>query len=253
MEIVTENILLAFLIFMIIGWVIELAYRSYEAKNFVNPGFLRGPYTPIYGFGGLAAYFITYYSEELSIVGSIIVFLFSVTTLEYLTSLFFEKTFKIKLWDYSDRKFNLQGRICPTFIFYWLFLGAFFKYGLFPYFDKLMQEVTIGGSQIFFLGMVYGVFSVDLVESFGLAYKIKKAINEFGEEHISPKVFALRSIYEKVGRELNREIKADEKVSQIKEKGLLFTNYFRLRRNVGSRIRETVKEKVEELKNNQKA
>jgi len=33
-------------------------------------------------------------------------------TLEYLTSYFMEKIFHARWWDYSERKFNLNGRIC---------------------------------------------------------------------------------------------------------------------------------------------
>ena len=47
-------LLLAFLFFMgsLTGWGIELLYRRFVSqKKWVNPGFLSGPYLPIYGFG----------------------------------------------------------------------------------------------------------------------------------------------------------------------------------------------------------
>ena len=34
-----------------VGWVLELFYRRFEHKKWVNPGFLVGPYLPIYGLG----------------------------------------------------------------------------------------------------------------------------------------------------------------------------------------------------------
>ena len=33
------------------GWVLELFYRRIDHGKWVNPGFLVGPYLPIYGFG----------------------------------------------------------------------------------------------------------------------------------------------------------------------------------------------------------
>ncbi|MBP5186970.1 MAG: hypothetical protein J6040_07935, partial [Clostridiales bacterium] len=47
-------LLLAFLFFVgsLTGWVLELFYRRFVSQHkWVNPGFLSGPYLPIYGFG----------------------------------------------------------------------------------------------------------------------------------------------------------------------------------------------------------
>ena len=42
-----------FLFFSLLGWIIEALYRSAIDRRLINPGFLAGPYLPIYGFGGL--------------------------------------------------------------------------------------------------------------------------------------------------------------------------------------------------------
>ena len=47
-----------FFFFSISGWIIEVAYRSAKNRHLVNPGFLKGPYLPIYGFGGLLRYLL---------------------------------------------------------------------------------------------------------------------------------------------------------------------------------------------------
>lgn len=51
-------------------------------------------------------------------------------TLEYLTSYFMEKIFKARWWDYSKRKFNLNGRVC---------LGTLVPFGIF---GMLLMYVT---------------------------------------------------------------------------------------------------------------
>ena len=54
-----------FLFFLgaIAGWVLELFFRRFKKENidrkWVNPGFLNGPYLPIYGFGVCTLYGIT--------------------------------------------------------------------------------------------------------------------------------------------------------------------------------------------------
>ena len=43
-----------FMIFSVIGWVIELFFRRFvSTKRWINPGLLKGPYLPIYGIGVL--------------------------------------------------------------------------------------------------------------------------------------------------------------------------------------------------------
>ena len=48
------DLFLLFLIYSIIGWMIEVTFVSISSKKFINRGFLIGPYCPIYGCGGLA-------------------------------------------------------------------------------------------------------------------------------------------------------------------------------------------------------
>ena len=60
-----SNILiLAFLFFAgcLIGWGIEVIFRRFEpnnkARKWINPGFLIGPYLPLYGFGLCTLYLL---------------------------------------------------------------------------------------------------------------------------------------------------------------------------------------------------
>lgn len=43
--------LFLFFIGSTLGWIVELFFRRIAHKKWVNPGFLIGPYLPIYGFG----------------------------------------------------------------------------------------------------------------------------------------------------------------------------------------------------------
>lgn len=117
---ITQYFLL-FMIYAIAGWIMEVSLKLKDEKKLINRGFLIGPYCPIYGFG---AVFITlllyrYYSDPVAL------FIMTVTTcgiLEYLTSWTMEKLFKARWWDYSKRKFNLNGRVC---------LGTLVPFGIF--------------------------------------------------------------------------------------------------------------------------
>jgi uncharacterized membrane protein len=89
--------------------VIEV-YRVSHSIVF-SRGFLIGPYLPIFGFGAvLMIYILEPYKNDyvvLFVLGLVICCL-----LEYFTSLIMEKIFKLRWWDYSDMRFNINGRVC---------------------------------------------------------------------------------------------------------------------------------------------
>ena len=121
------------LIFVIggsLGWVIELFFRRWAHKKWVNPGFLVGPCLPLYGTGLVVLYLLClpnydFIADPVWRVVFVVAMLAVVMTLvEYITGLIFIKGMKVKLWDYSDRWGNIQGIICPLFSLFWAVLGA---------------------------------------------------------------------------------------------------------------------------------
>lgn len=101
---------LVFIVYSIVGWLLEITVGLLQKHRFVNRGFLIGPICPIYGTGALL---ITFCLSPLH--NPIVIFIASVlicATLEYSTSVIMEKLFHVRWWDYSDRPFNLNGRIC---------------------------------------------------------------------------------------------------------------------------------------------
>lgn len=76
----------------------------------IRRSFLYSPLIPIYGFASLfiiiIADIIGYNMWKIFIIGVIVS-----SVIEYFCSYFQEKVFKTKSWDYSEFKFNLNGRI----------------------------------------------------------------------------------------------------------------------------------------------
>lgn len=100
-----------FFIYSFLGWVWETGYVSAKNGKFVNRGFVSGPFCTIYGCGALAVYLILKpVSENLLILylGGVVV----ATLLEYVTAVLMESIFHTSWWDYSNQKYNFQGRIC---------------------------------------------------------------------------------------------------------------------------------------------
>ncbi|NLB27483.1 MAG: putative ABC transporter permease [Clostridiaceae bacterium] len=98
-----------FVTYSVLGWIYETTLASIMRKRFVNRGFLNGPYCPIYGGGALLV--IALLSD---LRHPLLLFLAAVLltgSLEYLTSWAMEKLFHARWWDYSEKKFNIKGRV----------------------------------------------------------------------------------------------------------------------------------------------
>ena len=102
---------LYFIIYSFIGWLMEVICKLFEYKRFINRGFLIGPICPIYGFGVLFIILLIG-NDRNDILSVFLKAILICSVLEYLTSYFMEKLFKARWWDYSDKKFNIAGRIC---------------------------------------------------------------------------------------------------------------------------------------------
>lgn len=170
------DLALLFLIGSVLGWCIELLFRRFvSSKRWINPGFLNGPYLPLYGFGVIAMYLICSIPIE-QIWAKILIIFVMMTLIEYITGLIFIKGMKIKLWDYSNRFGNIQGIICPTFSVIWGAIGVFFLFVVYPALTRALEWLGLHSAFLFVLGMFYGVVLVDVIISFNLAVKIKTAL-----------------------------------------------------------------------------
>lgn len=100
-----------FLLYSVCGWIMETLLYIIVQKKVVKRGFLFGPLCPIYGVGAVLSTVLFYGRIEniflLFLAGSAVC-----TVLEFMTHLVLEKLFHATWWDYSERRFNIQGRIC---------------------------------------------------------------------------------------------------------------------------------------------
>ncbi|MEG1778751.1 MAG: hypothetical protein RR263_01515 [Oscillospiraceae bacterium] len=113
MSINIPTVFLWLMIYSFIGWVYESTLCSITGKKLVNRGFLNGPICPIYGFGAVVVIFCF---QGSAANGNIIALFLSSAVLtcilEYFTSWAMEKLFQTRWWDYSEHRFQLNGRVC---------------------------------------------------------------------------------------------------------------------------------------------
>ena len=103
--------LFLFYFYCFCGWCIESAYVSIKSKQLVNRGFMRGPFLPLYGSGGIMMLVVSAPFQD-NIVLVYIAGCIGASILEYVTGITMEALFKVRYWDYSDQPFNFQGQIC---------------------------------------------------------------------------------------------------------------------------------------------
>lgn len=103
--------MLFFYIYCFLGWCIESTFVSVNEKKFVNRGFMRGPFLPLYGSGAVIMLFVTIPVRD-NLILTYIFGAIGATILEYVTGVVMEALFKVRYWDYSDQPFNLNGHIC---------------------------------------------------------------------------------------------------------------------------------------------
>ena len=121
---------LFFIIYSFLGWLLEVTVKLVEDQRFINRGFLIGPVCPIYGFGALLLQLLLnkYINDPWTLF---IMIILTCSVLEYSTSYILEKLFHTRWWDYSRKKFNINGRIClETMIPFGIF-GLIIMYILF--------------------------------------------------------------------------------------------------------------------------
>ena len=154
---------LLFIIYSVLGWIMEVTCKLIQYKRFINRGFLIGPYCPIYGCGGiLITLLLNRYISDPFVLFVMAILLCG--TLEYLTSWFMEKAFKARWWDYSQRKFNLNGRVCLGTIIPFGILGLFISYISNPFLlGKIYQIPEIWLNII--SGTILVIFIIDNIVS----------------------------------------------------------------------------------------
>lgn len=182
--IITLDNMILFIIFCVAGWIWECVYMSISDKNLVNRGFLTGPYIPIYGFGGLLVQtafgqwsngLLTFNTLKIYIVGAL-----SATILEYIVSYILELAFNARWWDYSDYKFNLNGRICLVASLFWGLISVVCVQIVNPYLIKVLHNID-RDIKLVFVASVASIMILDTINTIITVINLKTKLSTIYE------------------------------------------------------------------------
>lgn len=114
------ELLYLFLIYSFLGWVLETTATAVKHRQFANRGLINGPMCVIYG---ITAVLITVTLSDLSgfwlFLGSMIL----ASIIEWSVGHLIERVYHERWWDYSNRKWNLDGYICFSMSLLWGVFG----------------------------------------------------------------------------------------------------------------------------------
>lgn len=164
-----------FYIYCFFGWIFESTYVSVKKGHFVNRGFLRLPMLPIYGTGAVMMLWVSLpVRDSLLLVytsGAI-----AATILEYVTGWGMERLFKVKYWDYSNQRFQLNGYICLSSTIAWGFLTVLLTEILHPPIARYVLGIPLGVLLVC-VGGITVLFVLDAVQSVKEALDLAKVLD----------------------------------------------------------------------------
>ena len=177
MEKYVSSLIISFFICGFAGWIWEsFICPLMTGHKIKNSGFLNGPIVPIYGVGALVVSLL--FSPSESYLSIFIEGAFVACVIEYFTSWAMEALYHRRWWDYDDKAFNVNGRVC---------LEGFLIFGLFSVIavkfiqPTLLSMIMVHGEVplIMLATILCAILLVDLGITITTLANLEKRIDEF--------------------------------------------------------------------------
>ncbi|MGN0366720.1 MAG: hypothetical protein ACI4E5_12380 [Suilimivivens sp.] len=154
-----------FYFYCFFGWVFESTFVSVKSRKFVNRGFMRGPFLPIYGSGAIMMLVVSMPFQD-NILLTYFAGCIGATALELVTGMTMEALFKVRYWDYSNQKFNYKGHICLSSTIAWGFLTILMT----EFVHKGVEKIVLAIPSLL-LSILTIIITVCIVSDFTLSFK----------------------------------------------------------------------------------
>lgn len=215
------ELLWLFFVYSLLGWILETVVAAAKQKRFVNKGLINLPFCILYGVVGV---FLTVFSAELDgiwlYLGAVII----ISVFKWLAGRTIEKFYHERWWDYSNRRFNLDGYVALTdsavlgvLAYVMLKWGNGFVVGILAMLPELLRVI--------FVWILVGLIAVDalatLILSYGAGHKSHrwKQIDRLFDALTAS--FG-RRIYDLIDRRIHRAYPHSQKVESEEAAGASF-------------------------------
>lgn len=132
-----------FMVGSVLGYVVEMLWCFIRHGYFQSrQGLLYGPFSPVYGLGGILLTIVLY---RFSKKDGLLIFIITAVLggfFEYGCSLVQQKVFGTVSWDYTSKALSINGRTSVEYCVFWGILGVFFIKEVYPLFDKFFNNIS---------------------------------------------------------------------------------------------------------------
>lgn len=157
--------LFLFYFYCFAGWCFESVFVSLKSHKWVNRGFMRGPFLPLYGSGAIMMLVVSMpYADNIPL--TYVAGVFGATALEYVTGVAMVALFKMRYWDYSNRFLNFQGHICLRSSLTWGLFTVLMTRVIHRPIESMMYRIP---GQVLYYATV--VLTIYIVADFTLSFK----------------------------------------------------------------------------------
>lgn len=234
-----------FFIYCFFGWIFESVYVSGKSGRWVNRGFLNGPFLPLYGSGSIMLLLLSngyksniFFIYMLGVLGG--------TVIEYITGTVMEALFKVRYWDYSNRRYNFQGRICLTASATWGFLAILMVQVIHPSVEKIILSFPATLLTVCVLLITVWV-SGDFALSFREAFELRDVLTKIDEA--KEELANLQRRMDVVIAVVDDEIKNRKKtlVYTLEERKRYFESIISMKRSSVDMMKQRIEEGLERI------
>ncbi len=159
----------AFIIYSMLGWLLESIYMSFCNKKVTNRGFAKSPFCPIYGVGAVCCHLILgRFSNNL--VGVYFIGAILATTFEFLVGCLMIRMFGELWWDYKEKPFNYRGIICLESTIAW----GFYAVGIVAFLHEKVLRVI---DRIDYNTGIHVIYVILAIVTVDYMFQLAKALN----------------------------------------------------------------------------
>ncbi len=172
------HLVACFIIYSMLGWLLESIYMSICNHKLTNRGFAFSPFCPIYGVGAVTGYLFLHPFAS-SIIKLYLIGAVSATIFEFLVGKLMLRVFGELWWDYNEKPLNYKGIICAESTIAW----GFYAVGIILYLNSFVikfinyHDMSKG---IMLCRFILLVFTIDFV--YHLIQALGINIRKYGEK-----------------------------------------------------------------------
>lgn len=170
------HLVAAFVVYSILGWLVESIYMSWCNRKITNRGFGKGPFCPIYGFGAVIGYLVLSplkgHYVKLYLIGAMLATIF-----EYIVGRGMIRFLGELWWDYNEKPFNYQGIICLESTIAWGFYAIgiiqFLQEAVYSLIDRFNFSMGIHLLEIILFAVAVD-YTIQLIQVFDIDVREKR-------------------------------------------------------------------------------